>query len=292
MSEELEQNNDGTWSGLKKTIIGVATTAVMGLGTWGVTQITGGDEAAPAAAAPVINITNSNQQTQQQAAGGNTTIIKERVVETSQNYSRRSYDFSFISYFQKYKFKNFDFIKNIEIIDDFLKCTIKLDDILSFLPNIFINNYDSILYTFYQKTINTSDLIFIYIDKVKKFILIPKYMVIYFYDDFVMYDSDFKVINEHKINLCDTEQEKILENNIFVKILSNNYTSEEFDDFSSNIQIKNNYYLYLLILYFRIIVKKLDNNLVIKLYELNQVFIHQNLSLHFNPPSLDDKYNK
>ena len=80
MSEELEQNNDGTWSGLKKTIIGVATTAVMGLGTWGVTQITGGDEPAPApAAAPVINITNSNQQ--QQAAGGTNTIIKERVIE-------------------------------------------------------------------------------------------------------------------------------------------------------------------------------------------------------------------
>lgn len=80
MSEELEQNNDGTWTGLKKTIIGVATTAVMGLGTWGVTQITGGDEPVQQAApAPVINITNSNQQ--QQAAGGNTTIIKERVVE-------------------------------------------------------------------------------------------------------------------------------------------------------------------------------------------------------------------
>jgi len=83
MSEELEQNNDGTWSGLKKTIIGVATTAVMGLGTWGVTQITGGgDEPAPVQqAAPVINITNSNQQ--QQAAGGGTTKIieREKVVE-------------------------------------------------------------------------------------------------------------------------------------------------------------------------------------------------------------------
>jgi len=80
MSEELEQN-DGTWSGLKKTIIGVATTAVMGLGTWGVTQITGGDkeEAPVQQAAPVINITNSNQQ--QQSAGGGTTVIKERVVE-------------------------------------------------------------------------------------------------------------------------------------------------------------------------------------------------------------------
>ncbi len=82
MSEELEQNNDGTWSGLKKTIIGVATTAVMGLGTWGVTQITGGGEAAPApVAAPVINITNSNQQSQS-AGGGTTKIIeRERVVE-------------------------------------------------------------------------------------------------------------------------------------------------------------------------------------------------------------------
>ena len=79
MSEELEQNNDGTWSGLKKTIIGVATTAVMGLGTWGVTLITGGEkEAAPIQqAAPVINITNSNQQSQS-AGGGKTVIIKEK----------------------------------------------------------------------------------------------------------------------------------------------------------------------------------------------------------------------
>jgi len=80
MSEELEQNNDGTWSGLKKTIIGVATTAVMGLGTWGVTLITGGEkEAAPVQqAAPVINITNSNQQSQQASGGGKTVVIKEK----------------------------------------------------------------------------------------------------------------------------------------------------------------------------------------------------------------------
>ena len=84
MSEEVENANDGTFSGLKKTIIGVITTAVMGLGTWGVTQITGGgDEPAPApAAAPVINITNSNQQQQSQSGGGTTKIIeRERVVE-------------------------------------------------------------------------------------------------------------------------------------------------------------------------------------------------------------------
>jgi hypothetical protein len=79
MSEEVENSNDGTLSGLKKTIIGVVTTAVMGLGTWGVTQITGGgDEPAPVQqAAPVINITNSNQQSQS-AGGGKPVIIKEK----------------------------------------------------------------------------------------------------------------------------------------------------------------------------------------------------------------------
>ncbi len=80
MAEEVENSNDGTLSGLKKTIIGVITTAVMGLGTWGITQITGGDkeEAAPVQqAAPVINITNSNQQSQS-ASGGKTVIIKEK----------------------------------------------------------------------------------------------------------------------------------------------------------------------------------------------------------------------
>lgn len=79
MSEESE-NNDGTLSGLKKTIIGVLTTAVMGLGTWGITQITGGGDepaAVQQAPAPVINITNSNEQ--QQSAGG--TKVIERVVE-------------------------------------------------------------------------------------------------------------------------------------------------------------------------------------------------------------------
>ena len=32
MSEETEDHNDGTWSGLKKTIIGLLTTAVLGAG--------------------------------------------------------------------------------------------------------------------------------------------------------------------------------------------------------------------------------------------------------------------
>ena len=73
MSEEQEQ--EGTWSGLKKTIIGVATTLVTAGGVWLSTLLGGGDKAepAPVQAAPVINITTN--QTQQQAAGGNKTII-------------------------------------------------------------------------------------------------------------------------------------------------------------------------------------------------------------------------
>ena len=95
MAEEVENSNDGTLSGLKKTIIGVVTTAVTGLGTWGITQITGGgNEAAPApAAAPVINITNSNQQSQS-AGGGKTVIIKEKetVKETAPKPKKKEGD--------------------------------------------------------------------------------------------------------------------------------------------------------------------------------------------------------
>jgi hypothetical protein len=97
MAEELEENNDGTWTGLKKTIIGVVTTAVMGLGTWGVTQITGGgDEPAPVQqAAPVINITNSNQQAQQASGGGGKTVIikeKETVKEPAKPVKKKEGD--------------------------------------------------------------------------------------------------------------------------------------------------------------------------------------------------------
>jgi len=74
MAEET-QEQEGTWSGLKKTIIGVATTLVTAGGVWVSTLLGGGDKAEPAqpAAAPVINITTN--QTQQQSAGGGKTII-------------------------------------------------------------------------------------------------------------------------------------------------------------------------------------------------------------------------
>jgi hypothetical protein len=76
MAEET-QEQEGTWSGLKKTIIGVAGTVVTAGGVWLSTILGGGDKAepAPVQAAPVINITTN--QTQQQAAGGKTVIINK-----------------------------------------------------------------------------------------------------------------------------------------------------------------------------------------------------------------------
>lgn len=88
MSEETQ--NDGTWSGLKKTIIGTLSTAVLAGGTWLTTTLfDGGDkeetkteQAAPAPAPVIINLENNNTN-QQKQSGGTNTIIKERVIEKS-----------------------------------------------------------------------------------------------------------------------------------------------------------------------------------------------------------------
>jgi len=76
-----EEQQEGTMSSLKKTVVGTLATVVTAGGAWlGSTLFGGGsDDKAIPAPAPVINITNSNQQAQQ--ASGGTTIIKERVVE-------------------------------------------------------------------------------------------------------------------------------------------------------------------------------------------------------------------
>jgi hypothetical protein len=82
MSEEqVQDHNDGTWSGLKKTIVGVATTAVMGLGTWGVTKLTGGGDEPAATPATQPSIIINNTQQQQQSAPAKTVIIKEKTTE-------------------------------------------------------------------------------------------------------------------------------------------------------------------------------------------------------------------
>ena len=80
MSEETQ--NDGTFSGLKKTIIGTLTTVIGGAGIWVSTTLFGGhsedkeeaktEQVAPApAAAPVINLNLQNNNTNQQKQQSN-----------------------------------------------------------------------------------------------------------------------------------------------------------------------------------------------------------------------------
>jgi len=91
MSEETNvETNDGTWSGLKKTIIGAISTAILAGGTYLTTHLFSGGEdkeetkteqAAPAAQ-PVINVNLENNNTnQQKQSGGTNTVIRERVIE-------------------------------------------------------------------------------------------------------------------------------------------------------------------------------------------------------------------
>lgn len=91
MSEETNapDTNDGTLSGLKKTIIGTLSTLIAGGGTWIGVQIFGGsdskeetktEQAAPVAAPITINV-QQNQENKQKVENGGTTIIKERVIE-------------------------------------------------------------------------------------------------------------------------------------------------------------------------------------------------------------------
>ena len=90
MSEEQNvETNDGTWSSLKKTIIGAISTAILAGGTWVTTHFLGGGESkeetkteqtAPAAA-PVINLNVDNSSKNINNGGGTTTINKEKTVE-------------------------------------------------------------------------------------------------------------------------------------------------------------------------------------------------------------------
>jgi flagellar basal body-associated protein FliL len=92
MSEETtNETNDGTWSGLKKTIIATLTTVIAGGGVWVSTLLFGGHSEdkeetkteQTAAPAPVIVNVQQNQENKQKVenSGGTNTIIKERVIE-------------------------------------------------------------------------------------------------------------------------------------------------------------------------------------------------------------------
>jgi len=84
-----EETNDGTWSGLRKTIVGTLSTVVAGGGTWLGVTLFGGHEEEPkeetkteaAAPAPVVVNVQQNQENKQKVENGGPTVIRERVVE-------------------------------------------------------------------------------------------------------------------------------------------------------------------------------------------------------------------
>jgi hypothetical protein len=81
-----EEQNEGTWSSLKKTIVGTVATVITGAGAWiGTTMFGGGDAAQPAPqqAQPVINVNMTNNQ--QQQAATKTVIVKEKADNSSEN---------------------------------------------------------------------------------------------------------------------------------------------------------------------------------------------------------------
>jgi len=85
MSEEAQgqEHNDGTWSGLKKTVVGTLGTVVAGGGVFLSTLLFGGqkeDEKTPAQQPSII--INNTQQQQAAAAGGKTVVIKEAAKPT------------------------------------------------------------------------------------------------------------------------------------------------------------------------------------------------------------------
>ena len=89
--QETQETNDGTWSGLKKTIYATLTTLIAGGGVWLSTILFGGgseepkeevktEQSAPAQAPVIVNV-QQNQENKQKVENGGNTVIRERVIE-------------------------------------------------------------------------------------------------------------------------------------------------------------------------------------------------------------------
>jgi flagellar basal body-associated protein FliL len=89
MSEETQEANDGTWSGLKKTIIGTLTTVIAGGGVWVSTIIFGGHEEPKeetkteqnGGQAPITINVQQNQENKQKTENNGGGVVRERIIE-------------------------------------------------------------------------------------------------------------------------------------------------------------------------------------------------------------------
>jgi len=213
---------------------------------------------------------NTQTQNQTQNQSQNQTQNQTQINIKNEEYI---FIFNILKNFQKYKFKNFDFMKTINNNDNFNKYTIKINNLLSFLPNIFYTNfYSSDFCIFIDNTDFNLDLIFMYIPEIEKFILIPKYMIFYLNDydyDFLLYDINLNIINLDKKILVNNDKLDELEDNLLVKIITNNFTLDDFHSLECNLNeidkvidenIIGNYLSALIFLYINIFLENYNTN--------------------------------
>ena len=129
--------------------------------------------------------------------------------------------------FKKYKFKDFDFMEKLESEDlTFLNNIVfDIDNLISFLPNIFFGNHvNDISYLDSIFTVHNKQLFYIYVRFPQKFIIIPKFMVPYLYDTFLIYDLSLNIINRNLLKYRNEDKENELYDNKYAKLISNNST--------------------------------------------------------------------
>ena len=200
-----------------------------------------------------------NTQIQHQVNSKQNTQIQIQT-QIKQNVSSNRYEI-----FEKYLFKNFEFIKNIKTIENYNNATFIIDEIISFLPNIFYGNHSDYTSNIRNRYMySNNNLIFVFIHSVEKFILIPLFMVVYLYDTFLMFDLNFNIINFELIIHKNDSKIKELKENKFVKIITNNCTSEEIEgyiiDFSRNRENKSYIFSFLISYYLFTLLGIADKN--------------------------------
>ena len=105
-------------------------------------------------------------------------------------------------------------------------------------------------------------------------------MVTYLYNDFLMFDLNLFIINPSKKDLFNLEEIQYLEkNNMFIKIINNNYEEDYLNCF-----LDVNNFIYIKILYFRIVEDKFKNDKISNYFNENKQIIADNFIHYFNTP--------
>ena len=150
------------------------------------------------------------------------------------------------------KFRNLPVYNGDKPEYDLFKCSIKLDNLIYFLPNIFSNSNTNSLLP------NISGFVFLYIHEIQKFLIIPGYFVPLYINDYLMLTIKLIYINPILSLNISSEIFNELKVNILIKLLN----SEIDIDIDTEGQINN---INIYIAGFYIIEKKIKNNYDLKI---------------------------